>query len=409
MTNYTEKNIDVVKVDNQDIDIEKMSDESTPDESNPTDQNSASIGLDLLANVKKMMPIVENEKEKQSNHEEIDLIDDDDDRSNQSESSNDEKNKKDEESSDDSNYDKKHTNHNQEQDSTTNNYQYKPKPEQKELSLDDIIEEKKKMLYEFERLRKRGVPITKNFSLASNLDEMKFEYERLKKMREVENSVMFSRKMLMAFVTAIEFLNNRFDPFELKLDGWSEQVHEGINEYDDIFEELHEKYKSTGKVSPEIKLLLTLGGSAFMFHLTNNIFKSSMTQFENVAQQNPDVINEMMNGSSQKQSNKNSRPSSGGGGGGGGGMDIGGLLGMMSGMGGLAGAMGGGMPGMGGGMPGMGGDMPSMNSNIQEEINNNSMDGPQGVETLLETLSSNTKPVYVDKSKKKKQNKGLDL
>ena len=61
MTNYTEKNIDVVKVDNQDIDIEKMSDESTPDESNPTDQNSASIGLDLLANVKKMMPILENE------------------------------------------------------------------------------------------------------------------------------------------------------------------------------------------------------------------------------------------------------------------------------------------------------------------------------------------------------------
>ena len=50
-----------------------------------------------------------------------------------------------------------------------------------------------------------------------------------------------------------------------------------------------------------------------------------------------------------------------------------------------------------------------MAPNIQEEINNNSMDGPQGVETLLETLSSNTKPVYVDKSKKKKQNKGLDL
>ena len=41
----------------------------------------------------------------------------------------------------------------------------------------------------------------------------------------------------MAFVTALEFLNNRFDPFDLKLDGWSENVHEGINEYDDIFEE----------------------------------------------------------------------------------------------------------------------------------------------------------------------------
>ena len=50
-----------------------------------------------------------------------------------------------------------------------------------------------------------------------------------------------------------------------------------LNEYDDIFEELHEKYKSTGESCHlVIKLLLTLGGSAFMFHLTNNIFKSAM-------------------------------------------------------------------------------------------------------------------------------------
>ena len=69
------------------------------------------------------------------------------------------------------------------------------------------------------------------------------EYERIKKKREVENSVKFSRKMLMVYVTGIEFLNGRFDPFDIKLDGWSESVHENINDYDDIFEELYEKYK----------------------------------------------------------------------------------------------------------------------------------------------------------------------
>jgi len=30
------------------------------------------------------------------------------------------------------------------------------------------------------------------------------------------------------------------DPFDVKLDGWSENINEGINEYDDIFEELHD-------------------------------------------------------------------------------------------------------------------------------------------------------------------------
>ena len=31
-------------------------------------------------------------------------------------------------------------------------------------------------------------------------------------------------KMLMACVTGIEYLNNRFDPFDVKLEGWSESV-----------------------------------------------------------------------------------------------------------------------------------------------------------------------------------------
>jgi hypothetical protein len=50
--------------------------------------------------------------------------------------------------------------------------------------------------------------------------------------------------MLMAVINGIEFLNGRFDPFDIKLDGWSEQVNENITDYDDIFGELYEKYKS---------------------------------------------------------------------------------------------------------------------------------------------------------------------
>ena len=39
-----------------------------------------------------------------------------------------------------------------------------------------------------------------------------------------------------------EFLNNKFDPFDIKLDGWSEAVNENVDDYDDVFGELHEKY-----------------------------------------------------------------------------------------------------------------------------------------------------------------------
>ena len=48
---------------------------------------------------------------------------------------------------------------------------------------------------------------------------MKREYERITRKLEIDRSVRFQRKMMIAFVTGIEFLNGKFDPFDLKLDG----------------------------------------------------------------------------------------------------------------------------------------------------------------------------------------------
>ena len=90
----------------------------------------------------------------------------------------------------------------------------------------------------------------------------------------------------------------------IKLDGWSENVHEGINEYDDIFEELHEKYKSKSKMAPEIRLLLSLAGSAFMFHLTNTMFKSSLPGMEDIMKQNPDLMKQFASAAASSMGNQ---------------------------------------------------------------------------------------------------------
>ena len=119
---------------------------------------------------------------------------------------------------------------------------------------------------------------------------MKYEYDRALKQRELSQSVKFQRKMLIAFVTAIEFLNNKFDPADIKLDGWSESVHENQHDYDDVFEELHEKYKEKANLAPELKLMLMLGGSAFMFHLTNTMFKTSLPGMGDIMKQNPELM-----------------------------------------------------------------------------------------------------------------------
>ena len=157
----------------------------------------------------------------------------------------------------------------------------------------------------------------------SSLAEMKGEYEMIKNEKEKKNSVKFQGKMLMAFVSGLEFLNGRFDPFDLKLDGWSEAVNENIDEYDEVFGELHEKYGGKAKMAPEIKLLFMLGGSAAMLHMTNTMFKSSMPGMDDIMRQNPELMQQFQSAAmnSMNQNNPGFGQFMGGvmGGGGGGG------------------------------------------------------------------------------------------
>ena len=154
----------------------------------------------------------------------------------------------------------------------------------------EALKEKFELLKKLEALERRGYTLNKKYTIESSIMEMKSEYETIKADREKQNSVKFQGRMLMAAVTGLEFLNNRFDPFDFKLDGWSEQVNENLDDYDEIFGELHEKYQSKAKMAPELKLLFQLGGSAIMLHMTNTMFKSAMPGMDDVMRQNPELM-----------------------------------------------------------------------------------------------------------------------
>lgn len=158
------------------------------------------------------------------------------------------------------------------------------------LSPEELLREKFKALRKLEDLERKGVKLSKRYTMESDLAEMQGEYEMIIDEKERSNSCKFQGRMLMAAVTGIEFLNNRFDPFDVKLDGWSEQINENIDDYDEIFAELHEKYKSKAKMAPELKLLFQLGGSAIMVHMTNTMFKSSMPGMDDIMRQNPELM-----------------------------------------------------------------------------------------------------------------------
>ena len=163
------------------------------------------------------------------------------------------------------------------------------RPPERPKTLEEIAAEKQELLYRLDRLKENGFKPSREYSMKNSLEDIKFEYERLKKQRDINKSIKFQRKILMAVTSGIEFLNGKFDPLDIKLDGWSESIYENLHEYDEVFEELHEKYQSKMKVPPELRLIMMVGGSAVMFHLSNSLFKSKMPGLDQILQQNPEL------------------------------------------------------------------------------------------------------------------------
>jgi hypothetical protein len=166
--------------------------------------------------------------------------------------------------------------------------------EQPSKGYTSIDEEKSDLINKLGRLEKKGFAVNKRLNAYSNIEELRSEVKRITYSIDVEQSIRFSRRMLVACVTGLEFLNKRYNPFEIQLDGWSESVMENVDDYDGVFEELYVKYRSKVNVAPEVKLIMMLGGSAMMFHLTNSMFKSALPNMNDVLKQNPDLVKNMM-------------------------------------------------------------------------------------------------------------------
>ena len=149
-----------------------------------------------------------------------------------------------------------------------------------------------------ERMDRKGVGGNK-MTMANTLDEINAEVARRKDSKGLEASIRFQRSMMTTVTSGMEFLNNRYDPLGLSIDGWSEQVNENIEDYDEIFEELYDKYKDKSKVAPEVRLVMSLGLSAAMCHITNTMFKSKMPGMDDILRNNPDLVRQMAQAAAQ--------------------------------------------------------------------------------------------------------------
>ena len=153
--------------------------------------------------------------------------------------------------------------------------------------------EKIEYLNKLQRLESKGYPVSKRFTMDNSFDEIKQEFNRLVDARNLESSLRFQRQMLMGAITGLEWMNNKFDPFDIKLEGWSESVHTNVEDFDEIFEELYDKYKERGKMPPEMRLMMAVAGSGFMCHVSNSFFRQKMPTMDDVLRSNPMLAKQM--------------------------------------------------------------------------------------------------------------------
>lgn len=181
-------------------------------------------------------------------------------------------------------YDNSHSDKNNDKsDDKQSSSNSKEKDTEKNKTVDDDEDETKwskeklqlkklDMLRKLYELKQAGVPISQNYSMNSDYKTMKYEYDLQIGVRAKQNGINWMSSMTLNLVYGLEMLNEKYDPFSLKLRGWSEYMNADIKNYYDVYGELYEKYTKPGKgISPEVKFLFMFSGSALKFHLSQQI------------------------------------------------------------------------------------------------------------------------------------------
>ena len=151
------------------------------------------------------------------------------------------------------------------------------------------------LLRKLSEIKSKGYKLSKEYDFNSSIEEMEYEYDLLKSFAERRNGIKLYKNTILNVSNIIEFFNNKYDPFGIKLDGWSEHMNVEIDSYDDVMEELYAKYRSTGKaMAPELKLFMLIAASASAFHFSKS-YLTKMPGLDNIMSAQPEIMSKLIN------------------------------------------------------------------------------------------------------------------
>ena len=167
----------------------------------------------------------------------------------------------------------------------------KPKP----LTQQEIRMKKIELLRKLCEIKSKGYQLSKEYDFNSSLEEMEYEYELLRSFADKRNGVKVFKNGLLQAVSVIEFLNDKYDPFDFQLSGWGEHMSVEVDSWEDVMEEIYEKYKGSGKkMAPEVKLVFLIIASGSAFHFTKSQ-ANKLPGLDSMLSSNPALLSKIIN------------------------------------------------------------------------------------------------------------------
>lgn len=166
-----------------------------------------------------------------------------------------------------------------------------------DLSPEEVLKKKRLLLFKLKRLQQKGYQASRFYDMNSSLEELTAEVESIKREANLNQGVKVAKNALVSVCSLLEYVNNKFDPADIVLDGWSEEINDDVQggDYDEVMEEIYYKYYDKVSMGPEMKLITMIGGSAVKFHLSHTILKTMVPNAEALLKQNPGLKNEINN------------------------------------------------------------------------------------------------------------------
>lgn len=164
-----------------------------------------------------------------------------------------------------------------------------------------LKEERLHLCLSLKRLKDEGVKGISDFDENTSIEELRMELRALEDDELVRNGIQNCRSALVTISAGIEIANRRYNPFDLDLNGWSQNLYESVETFDGVFERLTKKYsRRVGSIAPEAQLLIMLASNAFSFCFMRSMLKACEPSMTKVAADNPELVRQMMSSIAQQ-------------------------------------------------------------------------------------------------------------